>query len=903
MRVAPSSDSPRKPIKSTAVVKYAEAEAPACFAQLRCNTDLNTPPSNWLSPAFGRLAAPRSSSGFSSFRMAHRFPDCVGEVDQRSLVSKFLYHSLLQQQPPTNSSSSTGEREGGSGSGLEQPSGAPTPHAWAELPEAQSALPDKPHEFARNVVWTFEDIQMLIGTDMPIFGGSTHPCISLRLRYELIKTEDLPHLSGSKFSPKLIHDVAQNILSFLKSNATKAGHTYWLFKGKDDDAVKLYDLSSLYELIKTEDLPHLSGSKFSPKLIHDVAQNILSFLKSNATKAGHTYWLFKGKDDDAVKLYDLSSLVARNMKQQGSAQLGCIRTLLQNCLNLLDAAKHPQIATSAHFMLADLYVPADTDPAAPRLPEDQPEDEEEQEEVQDEAAETSVELQSLYLQPRYPIRSNSTPSALGGGVDERCHLALDHVALGLECLQRGDQDEPQMAQPGCPIPMPDRTECGSDVPVPKSSPQEDWIEQLQALLEQKATLALAVLAHEAFSAGRLGECLRHAKSALALLAARPSEQLSASDENTESVLALLGVQQVMAWSPGVLEGMQDALRAAVLAYASALEQPGPRTRADVVASLGRRLGNAHNELGVLLMGLASACLPDNESKFETLVQESQSNLESALTAFQNASDPLNLALVLANCGRLHRLRASLRVPLDSTEKTYYAKALDSYERAMHTLGGRHEHESLWDSLAWELSTTLFNLAISLQDCPPPSLDQERVEREASEALLRALHSCDVESAGARLPLYQFRAASLHHRLASLHHRALRHGTSKFALQLCRRHYERAAAGFRELEERAELLRVQLERVALAEFLAEGASGAGAKRRALHTALEEVLNCEPKELGEEEVELLKLLETGPDYKGMYAEALKCSSRGGDTSAEALSQRLSQLLPRLSATLAR
>jgi hypothetical protein len=27
---------------------------------------------------------------------------------------------------------------------------------------------------------------MLIGTDMPIFGGTTHPCISLRLRYVLV---------------------------------------------------------------------------------------------------------------------------------------------------------------------------------------------------------------------------------------------------------------------------------------------------------------------------------------------------------------------------------------------------------------------------------------------------------------------------------------------------------------------------------------------------------------------------------------------------------------------------------------------------------------------------------------------------------------------------------------------
>jgi hypothetical protein len=35
----------------------------------------------------------------------------------------------------------------------------------------------------REVVWTFEDIRMLIGTDLPIFGGGKRPCVSLRLRY------------------------------------------------------------------------------------------------------------------------------------------------------------------------------------------------------------------------------------------------------------------------------------------------------------------------------------------------------------------------------------------------------------------------------------------------------------------------------------------------------------------------------------------------------------------------------------------------------------------------------------------------------------------------------------------------------------------------------------------------
>lgn len=51
-------------------------------------------------------------------------------------------------------------------------------------------------------------------------------------KYELIKTEDLPLMSECQFSPRLVRDVAQNILSFLNSKATKEGHTYWLFKGK-----------------------------------------------------------------------------------------------------------------------------------------------------------------------------------------------------------------------------------------------------------------------------------------------------------------------------------------------------------------------------------------------------------------------------------------------------------------------------------------------------------------------------------------------------------------------------------------------------------------------------------------------------------------------------------------------
>ena len=61
--------------------------------------------------------------------------------------------------------------------------------------------------------------------------------------------------------------------------------------------------------------------------------------------------------------------VARNMKYSSDYKRnrGTIRMLLKNCIQLLPKEKYPQIVTSAHFMLADLYIPADTDPVNPNL--------------------------------------------------------------------------------------------------------------------------------------------------------------------------------------------------------------------------------------------------------------------------------------------------------------------------------------------------------------------------------------------------------------------------------------------------------------------------------------------------------------------------------------------------------
>ncbi len=49
----------------------------------------------------------------------------------------------------------------------------------------------------------------------------------------MIKTEDIPDMPGSQFSTTIVKDLAQNILSFLKRNTAKEGHTYWLYRGED----------------------------------------------------------------------------------------------------------------------------------------------------------------------------------------------------------------------------------------------------------------------------------------------------------------------------------------------------------------------------------------------------------------------------------------------------------------------------------------------------------------------------------------------------------------------------------------------------------------------------------------------------------------------------------------------
>ncbi|KAK4302612.1 hypothetical protein Pmani_025303 [Petrolisthes manimaculis] len=270
------------------------------------------------------------------------------------------------------------------------------------------------------------------------------------------------------------------------------------------------------QLIKTEDLPYTAESQFSLHLVRDVAQNILAFLNRKVTKEGHTYWLFKEKDDDIVKLYDLTSLcaegrvrvdgneeeesgqgshqdpsdnpftvpvamlfyrVAKNMSasEDAGSKIPTIRALFSNALSLLDNHQYPKIVSSAHYMLSDLYVPQDVDPDSPTLSDCS----------EDESEWLSVNRHS----------DGEAPS-LQGSLEERCLSALDHVTQALRCFHsstdtncqispgptpssnnasttantpKDHQEEPKMARPFQTIPMPHSHRNPKTTPV-----KEQW---------------------------------------------------------------------------------------------------------------------------------------------------------------------------------------------------------------------------------------------------------------------------------------------------------------------------------------------------------------------------------------------------------------------------------------------
>ncbi|XP_026085960.1 erythroid differentiation-related factor 1-like isoform X1 [Carassius auratus] len=820
---------------------------------------------------------------------------------------------------------------------------------------------DLRNDFVRNILWTFEDIHMLVGSNMPIFGGGRYPAVSLRLRDN---NKPINVLTGIDYwLDNLMCNVPELVMCFHVNGIVQK-----------------------YEMIKTEDIPDLENSTFSTRVVKDIAQNILSFLKSNCTKEGHTYWLFKASGSDIVKLYDLTTLceeaaeekcqnpftlpvavllykVASNMilkKSQNRKNYGIIRTLLLNCIKLLDEERHPQIIASAHYMLAELFQLDDVsedegngESLRGGGSEDSYSDEEEEEEEEDESSySTSSEPQDdskavaiiksvgeLSVPEKYKSTHQIRPNCafpVSQDKEEKCRLVLSYVLKGLKAVESSIKKESDLpaADPSTPIPLKyeERSQngardveqeiallldrvgpCNEELKVPTRSGMlpGTWQHRMKLQLFLKASKAYYVLSDAATNLLKYGRALRYIKLSLQchdaycsingglhpqvllfhcqclslcgdvqlMLAQNASNRAAYLEEynyqtkddqeilhclHRESSCQAFSMATDLALDPEYqlivsskcYEAAHDLLTSGVL---KDQEQ-------EQLGQVLKRLGNIRNEMGVFYMNQAAAMQAEKQGvrrsvcvAEQELWKKSFSCFEKGMQDFNAISDSVNTALLLCNIGRLMRICAQAhcvttsehsRGEFSPEETLYYNKAIDYYQRALKSLGCRESHSAVWDSVNWELSTTYFTLATLLQDYAPLSRKaQQQIEREVTETMMKSLRYCDLQTESARQPLYQYRAATIHHRLASMYHSCYRNQVGDESVRKQHRvqaeqHYSKAVRLFISLSDApCELLRTLLERVAFAEFTMAGQNSSAVKLKTLTGALE--IMCETR----------------------------------------------------------
>uniref|UniRef100_A0A3Q1CPM1 Erythroid differentiation regulatory factor 1 n=1 Tax=Amphiprion ocellaris TaxID=80972 RepID=A0A3Q1CPM1_AMPOC len=892
---------------------------------------------------------------------------------QKAILSKFLYYSINGEgaAEPVSDNLNEGEEENGaeefssswptaftSAQSDVEDSDAPKEVGYmfalgqvASVPKEQN-LPTLFNEgensqglrndFVRNIMWTFEDIHMLVGSNMPIFGGGRYPAVSLRLRD---------------------NNKPINILT---------GIDYWLdnLMCNVPELVMCFHVNGIvqkYEMIKTEDIPHLENSTFSTRVVKDIAQNILSFLKSNCTKEGHTYWLFKASGSDIVKLYDLTTLceeaeeekcqnpftlpvavllyrVASNLMlkaRQNRKHYGTIRTLLLNCVKLLDQERHPQIIASAHYMLSELFQldePPEEDGESLRAGgsedsySDEDRDEEEEEDLmedsddngsygncsspQDDSKAVAVirSVGELSVPEKYKSTYQIRPSCafpVSQDKEERCRHVLSYVLKGLKAVDGSIKKESDLpaADPNTPIPLKyeDRTgplQADQKHPTRSGMIPGSWQHRMKLQLFLKASKAYYVLSDAATNLLKYGRALRYIKLSLQcydaycsvsgtlhpqvlqfhsqclslcgdiqLMLAQNANNRAAyleeysyqTKEDQEILHSLHRESSCQAFNMATDLAMDPEYQLFVsskcyeAAYELLVSEALKDHTSDQLAQVLKRLGNIRNEMGVFYMNQAAAMQTEKEAKKSVSVAEQEmwkksfAFFEKGMNDFEAIGDSTNTALLLCNTGRLMRICAQAHCAISADqsrgefspeEALYYNKAIDYYLRAMKSLASRENHPAVWDSVNWELSTTYFTLATLLQDYAPLSRKaQEQIGREVTEAMMKSLKYCDLQTESARQPLYQYRAATIHHRLASMYHSCFRNQVGDEHLRkqhrsLAELHYSKAVCLFLSLKDApCELLRTLLERVAFAEFTMAGQSSNAAKLKSLTGAIE------------------------------------------------------------------
>jgi hypothetical protein len=206
-----------------------------------------------------------------------------------------------------------------------------------------------PAPFQRMCRWNLGGMQMLLGSDLMVFGAPQHPCVSLYLRDPERMTSSAAFLD--LYLDNVMASVPEMLICWHKAGAVQG-----------------------YLLKRTDDIPAMTSFAFSPERIKASGTHVLEWLRRECRREGSTYWLHRGAGADDLALYAAPEDTALPPHVALPVAMFCFRAagrlagttrpeqrarrreLLRRGCRMLDEGKHWLLAASAHEAIAETLV-------------------------------------------------------------------------------------------------------------------------------------------------------------------------------------------------------------------------------------------------------------------------------------------------------------------------------------------------------------------------------------------------------------------------------------------------------------------------------------------------------------------------------------------------------------------
>eukprot|EP00644_Phytophthora_capsici_P001679 jgi/Phyca11/108199/e_gw1.14.146.1 len=609
----------------------------------------------------------------------------------------------------------------------------PTETNWfASAASHSPAFGGDSQTFQRILKWKFNDLKMILGSQVLLFSNQEHPAVSLKL-----------HDMDQELSLCTVLDYyLDNVIANIPELAI-CMHSKGLVRG--------------YKLVETRQIPYMSGTGRPLFDVQDVSMNasmLLKFLQENCSRPNGTYWLHRKEGESSLRLYDVDVLsqgsqlkwkymmamlcyrfAARASRLANSLAAGAPhlqqqlqhrqRELLRTCMSLLGeiaqkgGATHSSICSSVSEQLADTYlrecyqfhVSNFADSASP--------------DSDREAAIESLEKAKQYLLasiklfeeciPKHsdPVLTHSEDGTYGGEVidelapededgeaemgsfmDEELHrLQLKFSSACLELGQLYAGSRKWLDAVKCIVEASQFLSLNS---IPEgverldlTSPGQDSV--VNTLLDN---LDFDGVGRGGFSQDKIPICISGA-------------------ELRCSLLGLIG--DMAAQRPvgvyGMLTNVYDIISEGLmmLSFLAYLRALSPPVDSELYFMMMKKLGNASNELGKFFLGKKR----DYKEAFRWF--------ERGCRIFNDIEDGVNVALLRANMAHLHKIFAQGK-PADSREEHYRA-AIQLCTKALQLLKQSKADADLNQKVKGELALTylvwanealkIFNKALSL----------------------------------------------------------------------------------------------------------------------------------------------------------------------------------------------